>query len=276
MQIGDIEAMGLIDALASNVATYGLKVLGAVAVFLIGRFIAGAVRRAIGRTATARGVDATLIPFVTSLVYWLLMIMVLIAVLTLFGINTTSLVAVLGAASLAVGLALQGTLANFAAGVMLLLFRPFRARDLVDVAGVEGVVESVGIFSTTLNTLDNVRIVVPNGEVYGKTIKNYTANDTRRVDMVVGVGYGDDLDHARSTIEAIVTADARVLTDPAPDIEVIEMADSSVNFVVRPWTKSGEYWPVRFALTAALKKGLVEAGLSIPFPQRDVHLHQVG
>ena len=276
MQIEDIEMAGLVDGVAANVAAYGLKVLGAVAVLIIGRAIAGLVRGGLRRSMSRRNVDDTLIPFVSSLVYWLVMVMVLIAVLTLFGINTTSLVAVLGAASLAVGLALQGTLANFAAGVMLLLFRPFRVGDPVDVAGTEGVVEAIGIFSTTLNTLDNVRIVAPNGEVYGKTIKNYTANDTRRVDMVVGVGYGDDLVHARKTIQSIVTADARVLTAPPPDVEVVEMADSSVNFVVRPWVQTDDYWPVRFALTAALKTGLEEAGCNIPFPQRDVHLHQVG
>ena len=270
----DLQASGALDAIIATVTTYGVKVLGAVAVLMVGRIVAGGLRRSVGRTLEKQGVDATLTPFISSMVYWLAMVVVLIAVLTLFGVNTASLVAVLGAASLAVGLALQGTLANFAAGVMLLIFRPFRVGDLVDLGGTEGVVEAIGVFSTSLNSLDNIRIIVPNGEVYGKTIKNYSANETRRVDMVVGVGYGDDLTMIRETITRIVKADARVLSEPAPDIEVVEMADSSVNFVVRPWVKTDDYWPVRFALTEALKTGIEAAGGNIPFPQRDIHLHQ--
>ena len=272
--MGDLDITQLMDAIAASVAQYGLKVLGALAVLIVGRLVAGSVRSGIRKGMQKRGLDETLIPFLSALAYWLVMLVVLIAVLTLFGINTASLVAVLGAAGLAVGLALQGTLSNFAAGVMLLIFRPFKVGDLVDVAGTVGFVQAIGIFSTTLNSRDNVRIVVPNGEVFGKIIKNFTANDIRRVDMVVGVDYGDDLDVARETILRIVAADPRVLADPPPVVEVFELGDSSVNFVVRPWVKTDDYWPAHFALTPAMKKGLEAAGCSIPFPQRDVHLHQ--
>jgi small conductance mechanosensitive channel len=214
------------------------------------------------------------VPFLSGLVHALVIALVVIAVLGLFNVPTASFVAVLGAAGLAIGLALQGTLSNFAAGVMLLTFRPFKVGQFVEVSGVSGTVQAIGLFSTSLNTPDNVHVTVPNGEVFGKLIKNYSANDIRRIDMVVGVSYDDDLEEARAAIERIVKGDARVLADPGPTIEVAEMADSSVNFVVRPWVATADYWPTRFALTRALKEGVEAAGCSIPFPQRDIHLHQ--
>jgi len=268
-----------VDAFVTQIVTvvtdYGLQVLGAFAVLIVGRMVASWLRGAVAKAMGRRNLDPTLIPFLSGMVYWLVMAIVVIAVLNLFNVEATGLVAILGAAGLAVGLALQGTLSSFASGVMLLIFRPFGVGDLIDAGGASGIVESIGLFSTTLNSLDNVRIVVPNGEVYGKTIKNYSANPTRRVDMTVGVGYGDDLGKAHDTILKIVTADARVLSNPAPDVEVVEMGDSSVNFVVRPWVQNSDYWPVHFALTRALKEGLEAAGCSIPFPQRDVHMRQV-
>lgn len=271
-----LDITALVDELAQILTTYGLKVIGAIAVFVVGRIIARSVRKTVVRIMTNRGLDPTLIPFVGGLVYWLLIAIVVVAVLQAFGVNAAGLVAVLGAAGFAVGLALQGTLANFASGVMLLIFRPFTVGDLIDAGGTEGIVESIGLFATTLNSLDHVRIEVPNGGIFGQTIKNYTANDTRRIDLVIGVSYDDDLGSAQATMSGILAADARVLADPAPTVEVLELGDSSVNFVVRPWVRTDDYWPARFALTRALKEGIEAAGLSFPYPQRDVHMHQAG
>ncbi len=265
---------GIADALAALVSTWGLKVVGAIAVLIIGRWLAGRIRALTRRALDRTGLDPTLVPFVTSIVYYAILTFVIIAVLGLFGIPTASFIAVLGAAGLAVGLALQGTLANFAAGVMLLVFRPFRVGDYVEAGGTAGSVESIGVFTTTLNTPDNVRIVVPNSAVFGSTIKNYSANDTRRNDIVVGVSYDDDLAVATATIEKVLAADERVLKEPAPVVAVAELADSSVNIVVRPWCKKEDYWGLRFDLTRKLKEELEKAGCSIPYPQRDVHVHE--
>ena len=260
-----------IDVLAS----WGLKVLGAIVVLLIGRMIASWGRKFTSRALERAGVDETVVPFAAKLVYFLIMVFVLLAVLGLFGIPTTSIIAVLGAASLAVGLALQGTLSNFAAGVMLLLFRPFEVDDYIEVAGHAGTVKTVGVFATTLNTLDNVQITIPNGKVYGEAIKNYSANDIRRVDLVASVAYDDDLQTAKDTLMAILEADERVLDDPAPTVAVSELGSSSVDFVVRPWCLGEDYWDVRFDLTRAIKESLEDAGCSIPFPQQDMHVIHV-
>jgi small conductance mechanosensitive channel len=214
------------------------------------------------------------VPFFANGVYYLTLIAVVIAVLSLFGIETTSLIAVLGAAGLAVGLALQGTLSNFAAGVMLLIFRPFKVGDYVEVAGTAGSVQEVGIFSSVLHTPDNVKITIPNSAVYGDTIKNYSANDTRRNDLLIGISYDDDIARALETIRRVLAGDSRVLDDPEPTVAVAELADSSVNLVVRPWCAGGDYWPLRFDLTHKLKEELEAAGCSIPYPQRDVHVHR--
>ena len=274
-QSGGFDVDALLATVTQLVSTWGLRVVGALAVLIIGRIVAGSIRKGVRRVLERSKVDDTLVPFVSSLVYYLVMAFVVIAVLGLFGIPTASLIAVFGAVGLAIGLALQGTLSNFAAGVMLLLFRPFRVGDYIEAAGVAGTVEAIAIFATTLNTPDNVRIIVSNSEVYGRIIKNYSANDTRRVDMVVGVSYDDDLGKAAETIERVVQADSRVLQEPATTIAVSEMADSSVNFVVRPWCQRTDYWALRFDLTRKLKEELERAGCSIPFPQRDVHVHQV-
>ncbi len=208
--------------------------------------------------------------------YWLLIAVVLVAVLGVVGIQTASLLAVMGAAGLAVGLALQGTLSNFAAGVMLLLFRPFKKGDFIEAGGGKGSVEAIGLFSTTLNTPDNIQIILPNSSVFGQTIKNYTANDTRRNDIVVGVSYDDDLGVAVQTIKRVLEADDRVLREPEPVVAVSELGDSSVNIVVRPWCNRDDYWQLRFDLMRMLKEQLETDGCSIPFPQRDVHLFQAG
>ena len=204
---------------------------------------------------------------------WALMFFVIIAAINQLGVQTTSMIAVVGAAGLAVGLALQGSLANFAAGVLIVMFRPYRVGDFVEAAGISGVVMQVQILTTILKTGDNKQIVVPNGQIMGSIITNYSANDTRRVDMTVGVSYDDDLDKVRSTIQELVDADDRILKDPECLIAVSELADSSVNFTVRPWVKTADYWGVMFGMTEAIKKRFDKEGISFPFPQQDVHLY---
>ncbi len=271
--MGDLKEA--LPGLMELVTTWGIKVLGALTVLAIGRMIAGLMRRMVIKGMQRAKFDATLIPFLSGMVYYLLLTLVIIAVLGLFGVPTAQFVAILGAAGLAVGLALQGTLANFAAGVMLLVFRPFRVGDFVEVGGSAGSVVAIHVFSTTMNTGDNVRIVVPNGTVWGAVIKNYSVNDTRRNDMVVGVSYDDDLGKVIEIIKGVLAADSRVLQDPQPLVAVDEMADSSMNLVVRPWCKREDYWELRRDLTRKLKEELEGAGCSIPFPQQDVHMHQV-
>ena len=265
-------AEGIMQAAADLLAAYGLKVVGALAVLIIGWIVARSVRGAAHRGLTRVNLDATLIPFVSNLIYYMLLVFVIVAVLGLFGIPTTSFIAVLGAAGLAVGLALQGTLSNFASGVMLLIFRPFKVGDFIEAGGTSGSVQEISVFSTTLHSPDNVRIVIPNSAVYGQTIKNFSANDTRRIDLVMGISYGDDIGRAIDTMRAVLAEDSRVLPEPEPTIAVSELADSSVNLVVRPWCNKGDYWPLRFDLTRTMKERLEAAGCSIPFPQNDVHL----
>jgi small conductance mechanosensitive channel len=236
--------------------------------------IAGAVRRGVRRVMKRSNADPTLIPFTSSLAYYLVIAFVMIAVLGVFGIPTASFVAVLGAAGLAVGLALQGTLSNFAAGVMLLVFRPFKVGDLVEVGGELGKITSISIFTTTMNSLDNKVIIQPNSQVFSGTIINYDGNDTRRVDMVMGISYDDDIGVAVDTIEKIVAAHPKVLAEPEVQIAVSNLGDSSVDLVVRPWCTPADYWTVYFDLTRQMKEGLEAAGCSIPYPQRDVHLYQ--
>ncbi len=218
-------------------------------------------------------VDKILESFVCNLVYWALMTFVIIAAINQIGVQTTSLIAVMGAAGLAIGLALQGSLANFAAGVLIVMFRPYRVGDFVEAAGISGVVLQVQILTTILKTGDNKQIVVPNGQIMGSIITNYSANDTRRVDMTVGVSYDDDIDKVRSTIKELVDADERILKDPECLIAVAELADSSVNFAVRPWVKTADYWSVKFDLTETIKKRFDKEGISFPYPQQDVHIY---
>jgi len=262
-----------VTAVSADLLTqWGLKVVGAIALLIVGRMVAGLLRKLTRRSMKKAEVDATLIPFMSSMVYYLAMAVVLIAVLGLFGIQTTSLIAILGAAGLAIGLALQGTLSHFASGIMLLIFRPFRVGDVVEVGGTIGKVEEIGIFTTTLKSPDNIKITVPNSQIYGSTIKNMNGYETRRVDMVMGVSYDDDLAIAMETMMRVIQEDTRVLAEPEPQIAVAELGDSSVNFVVRPWCKAEDYFGVKFDLTRRFKEELEAAGCSIPFPQRDVHL----
>lgn len=254
------------------IVEYGLSVIGAIVVFFVGRIVAGWARGRLTKALEKAGTDASLIPFFASMLYYVIMGVVLIAVLGLFGIETTSLIAVFASAGLAVGLAMQGTLSNFAAGVMLLIFRPVRVGDFVEVAGQAGTVKEISIFNTIMATGDNVRIIVPNGAVYGDIVKNYSYNETRRIDLVMGIGYNDNIGTAIEIIERVVKGDERTLSDPAPVIAVAELADSSVNLVVRPWCKASDYWGLRWDLTRKLKEELEAGGCNIPFPQTDVHV----
>lgn len=265
------EIMALVTDLVTQ---WGLKVVGAIVVLVVGRMVAGALRRGVRKALTKNEVDATLVPFLSSLTFYAALAVVVIAVLSLFGIQTTSLVAILGAAGLAVGLALQGTLSHFASGVMLLIFRPFRVGDVVEVGGTIGKVEEIGIFTTTLKSPDNIKITVPNSQIYGDTIRNYNGYDIRRVDMVMGISYDDDIARAIETMDRVIGGDSRVLSDPEPQIAVSELADSSVNLVVRPWCKSEDYFAVKFDLTRRFKEELEAAGCSIPYPQHDIHVVQ--
>jgi small conductance mechanosensitive channel len=255
-------------------STWGLQLLGALVLLIVGRIAAGWTRRIVQRALASARVDATLVPFIGGVTYYVILIAVLMAVLGIIGIQTASLLAVLGAAGLAVGLALQGTLSNVASGVMLLVFRPFQVGDYIEAGGTAGSVTSIGLFTTVLNTPDNVRIMVPNSSVYGQTIKNYAANDTRRNDMVIGISYDDDIGVAAETIKRVLAADERVLAEPEPVVAVAELGDSSVNLVVRPWCRKEDYWGLRFDMMRALKEQLEAAGCSIPYPQRDVHLFE--
>lgn len=266
----------ILNKIYQLLTVYGLKVLAAVAIFVIGRWVAKGVRKLVERIMVKSNVDSTLISFVSNLAYIGLLAFIVVAALGQLGIQTTSFIAVLGAAGLAVGLALQGSLANFAAGFLLIMFRPFKVGDLIEAAGVFGVVEAIQIFTTQLKTPDNKTVIVPNGRIADDNIVNWTVKGTRRIDMVFGIGYDDDIDQARSLMADIIAQDERILKDPAPKIAISELADSSVNFVVRPWVKVEDYWGVHFDLTEKIKKAFDAAGVSIPFPQRDVHVYQHG
>ncbi len=246
----------------------------AIAIFYVGKLLVRLLLKAVSKIMRKQEVDDTLESFVLSLSRIVLMLIVIIAAVGALGIQTTSFIAVLGAAGLAIGLALQGSLSNFASGVLIVLFRPYKVGDFVEAAGIAGVVLQVEIFTTIFKTGDNKQVIVPNGQVMGSVITNYSANDTRRVDMVIGVSYDDDLDKVRATLEELIAADDRVLAEPAHKIAVSELADSSVNFIVRPWVKSEDYWGVMFEMTEAIKKRFDADGISFPYPQQDVHLYK--
>jgi len=266
--------MNLLTYVKDKGPDLGLKILGAILIFWIGRLVAGKVRDGMKKVMMARNVDASLAGFVSSLAYFAIIAFTLIAVVGQFGVETASFIAILGAAGFAVGMALQGTLANFASGVMLLLFRPFKPGDFVEAAGVKGVVKEIAIFSTTIATPDNIRITVPNGALFGGTIHNYNGYETRRVDMVMGIGYGSDINKALEIIQGLLEADARVLKDPVPTIAVGELADSSVNINVRPWVNAADYWGVHNDFLKNCKEALDAAGIDIPFPQTVVHMQK--
>ncbi|MDT8271949.1 MAG: mechanosensitive ion channel [Desulfomonilia bacterium] len=257
------------------ITLYGLKVVAALLVFIIGRWVAKILQRITGKLLTKRNVDPMITSFVENLVYISLLVFVVIAALAQLGIQTTSFIAIIGAAGLAIGLALQGSLSNFAAGFLILIFRPFKAGDYVEAAGVAGSIEKIQVFTTQLATVDNRTVIIPNSKIMGDTITNYSAKEKRRVDMVFGVSYGDDIDKVRSLIKAVIESDSRILKDPEPMIVVGSLGDSSVNFTVRVWVKTSDYWGVFFDTTEAVKKRFDAEGITIPFPQSDVHVYQV-
>ena len=255
-------------------AAYGLKIILAIIIFIVGRWVARLFSKLTKRIMEKRDVDQTLQSFVGNLVYYALLTFVVLAALSQIGIQTTSFIAVIGAAGLAIGLALQGSLSNFAAGILMIIFRPFKVGDYIEGAGVAGTVESIQIFTTQLKTPDNKIIIIPNSKISGDNIVNYSTKGSRRVDLVFGIGYGDDIDKARQVIMRIIEKDARVMKDPAPVVLLSELADSSVNFIARPWAKTGDYWGVYFDTTEAVKKRFDAESISIPYPQSDVHIYQ--
>ena len=251
---------------------WAINLITAILVFVIGRMLAGLLVK-LTRTLLQRDkLDEILINFITSILNALLLLVIVVAALERLGVDTTSLIALIGAAGLAIGLALQDSLKNFASGVMLIVFRPFKTGDFVEAAGIAGSVEKINIFSTVMKTGDNREIVVPNGAIYGGNITNYSARPTRRIDMVFGISYDDDIRKAKAIMQAEIDKDERILKEPAPLIAVSELADSSVNFVVRPWVNSADYWTVRFDLTERIKLAFDENDITIPYPQMDVHL----
>lgn len=261
------------ETLQALLITYGAKVVLAILVFLIGKWLAGKITSIIAKLMEKNNVDQTLVKFLRNILYYLLLATVLVAVAGQLGINTASFLTIIGAASLAIGLALKDSLSNFSSGVMLILFRPFKVGDYITAGGESGTVDEISIFNTILNTPDNQRKIIPNGAIANSTITNVTAYPTRRMDLVIGVSYDDDLKKTKKILEDIIAGRDDLLKDPAPTIAVAELADSSVNFVVRPWVKTSDYWGVRFQLIEQIKNTLDENGITIPYPQRDVHLY---
>jgi len=267
-----MENLDLIALFNTYVLPYLRNILFAVAIFVIGKWVVKIIKKVLVKTLEKTNTDPVLSDFVLSIASTLMMFIVIIAALSQLGVDTTSFIALIGAAGLAIGLALQNSLQNFAAGVMIVLFKPFKTGDFIEAAGVTGVVEQVGIFTSNLKTGDNKQIIVPNGQILNGPITNYSAKDTRRVDMVFGIGYNDDLRKAKQILEKLVSEDERVLKDPGYNVALSELADSSVNFIVRPWVKSEDYWAVMWDMNEKVKLAFDDAGISIPYPQMDIHI----
>ena len=263
-----------IDSIINSLAQYGLKILAAVVILVVGMWLAKKLKSIFTAILTKRALEPTLIRFFASLLYGLLLVFVVIAAIGKLGIETTSFAAVLAAAGLAIGLALQGSLSNFAAGVLLILFKPFKVGDVIKAGGELGGVVEVGLLSTELKTPDNVKIIMPNASIMAGSITNLSAHETRRVDMTIGVSYGDDLNQAKQIIEDILASDERVLQEPAAQVAVANLGDSSIDFVVRPWVNAADFWAFKFDFLQAVKERFDQQGVSIPYPQQDVHLFQ--
>ncbi|HAV14229.1 MAG TPA: mechanosensitive ion channel protein [Opitutae bacterium] len=261
-----------VDQIIESLTSFAISALAALVILVIGLWLAKKVKTLFASALTKKEVDATLVGFFSSMLYGAIAVFVVIAAIGKLGVQTTSFAAVIAAAGLAIGLALQGSLSNFASGVLLILFKPFVAGNVIKAGGEIGSVVEVGLLTTELKTPDNVKIIMPNSSIMGGSITNISAHPTRRVDMVVGVGYGDDLNKAKQVMEDLLAADERVLKDPAVTIAVSNLGDSSVDFVVRPWVNAADYWAVKFDFTKAVKEAFDKEGISIPFPQRDVHL----
>ncbi len=269
-----MESIDINQITATYIVPWGINLVTALAIFVIGRWVTKGLLSVIKKLLVKMKMDEILINFITSISSAIFLLFIIIAALDQLGVDTTSLIALLGAAGLAVGLALQNSLQNFAAGVMLIVFRPFRIGDFVEAGGTSGSVEAISIFSTLMRTGDNREVIVPNGTIYNGTITNYSAQETRRIDMIFGIGYDDDIKKAKDVIAGILKADQRIHASPEPLIAVGELADSSVNFNVRPWVNSGDYWAVKFDITEKIKIAFDDAGISIPYPQMDIHRDQ--
>jgi small conductance mechanosensitive channel len=253
---------------------YGIKLIGSIAILVIGRWVARLLSNGIQRLMERRKVDPMICGFVGNLAYAVMLTFLVIAAIQNLQVPTASFVAVIGAAGLAIGLALQGSLANFASGFIMIILRPFRKGDYVEAGGTAGIVQEIQVFNTVLLTPDNRRVIVPNSKITGDSITNYSAMPTRRMDLVYGIGYSDDIPKAKKILQGLAEADERVLKEPAPQVLVSELADSSVNFILRVWVKAADYWGVKFDTTEKVKMTFDKEGVSIPFPQRDVHLYQ--
>lgn len=253
---------------------YVINIVMAIVIYIIGKIVVNVLVNIFGKIMGKSKYDDMLTDFLKAIVRSLLMLFVIIAALTELGINTNSMVGIVAAAGLAIGLSLQSSLSNFAAGVMLLVFRPFKAGNFVEAGGASGTVKSIGIFTTLMTTPDNKEIIIPNGAIYGDNITNFSAKDTRRVDMIFGIGYDDDLKKAKNILQEMVEADPRVLKEPKPLVAVSELGDSSVNFVVRPWAAASDFWAFKFDFIEAVKLRFDAEGISIPYPQMDVHVHK--
>ena len=254
------------------ILSWGGRIVAALLIFVVGRWLVAILVRVFRQAIGKASVDETLVRFLSSLLRMTLLVFVILTAVGALGVPTTNFLAILGAAGLAVGLALKDSLSNFSSGVMLVFFRPFKVGDFVEAAGIAGSIESVGIFNTVMKTGDNRVITVPNSLIYGNTITNYSAESTRRIDLIIGIGYDDDIARAKALIQGILSAEERVLDEPAPALLLMELGDSSVNIAVRPWVKSGDYWVVRSDLLERIKNVLEQNGMSIPYPQRDIHV----
>lgn len=268
----ELSSIDIQQLLEMYVFPWAINIFMAILIFIIGKFIAGILVKMTNKLMRKANIDNILVSFIGSIINALLLIFIIMAALDQLGVNTTSMIALIGAAGLAIGLSLQGTLQNLASGIMLIVFRPFKDGDFVEAAGVSGVVEHIGIFTTTMRTGDNKEVIVPNGQIYGGTITNNSRRDTRRVDMVFGIGYGDDLKKAKDILIKILEDDERVLKDPAPLVAVSALAESSVNFNVRPWCATSDYWNVYYDTHEKVKLTFDAEGISIPYPQMDVHV----
>ena len=261
-----------VDAIMGWISIYAINILGALLIFIVGKWLARKIANLLSAFMEKSNVDVALVNFLSNLAYYIMVVLVVVAAVGRLGVNTTSFLTIIGAAGLAVGLALKDSLSNFAAGVMLVLFRPFTIGDVVSTAGITAKVEKITIFNTLFCTPDNQLVIVPNNKIISDIITNINAKDTRRIDLVVGISYTDDMAQTRDILQGLAKDDSRILTDPETTVAVAELADSSVNLVFRPWVKTADYWAVRFDLTEGIKNALDEAGISIPYPQQDVHL----
>jgi len=271
----DKEVQEVVDQVIEIVTIYGIDVIGAIAILILGWMIAGWIRSAVDKSLIkVPNMDGTLRPFLSNLVRWIVLAFVIVAVLNQFGVETTSMIAVIGAAGLAIGLALQGTLSNVASGVMLLILRPFKVGDFISAGSLSGTVVEIGLFTSELKTGDGVYIMAPNSQIWNTTITNFSRNSIRRIDIVVGVAYDDDLDVAQKALQSLMDGQALVLKNPASETMIKSLGDSSVNINMRCWVNTADYWDAFWALNKGAKAAVESAGCSIPFPQRDVHLFE--